>query len=54
MFDDIFKEFIYIREDSSLRSLKENIKYQLEEFELGGIDVWELIKKIETEYAPIL
>ena len=27
MFDDIFKEFIYIREDSSLRSLKENIKY---------------------------
>ena len=27
IFDDIFKEFIYIREDSSLRSLKENIKY---------------------------
>lgn len=26
----------------------EDIKYQLEEFELGGIDVWELIKKIET------
>ena len=27
LFDTIFQEFIYIREDSSLRSLKENIKY---------------------------
>ena len=27
VFNDIFSEFIYIREDSSLRSLKENIKY---------------------------
>ena len=27
LFDSIFQEFIYIREDSSLRSLKENIKY---------------------------
>ena len=31
-----------------MKKLKEDIKYQLEEFELGGIDVWELIKRIET------
>ncbi len=31
-----------------MEKLKENIKCQLEEFELGGIDVWELIKRIET------
>ena len=27
--------------------LKEDIKQQLEEFEAGDIDVWELIKRIE-------
>jgi hypothetical protein len=31
-----------------MEKLKEDIKYQLEEFELGGINVWELIKRIET------
>jgi|TARA_R100000329_G_scaffold822_2_gene1565 hypothetical protein len=30
-----------------MEELKKNIKFQLEEFELGGIDVWELIKRIE-------
>ena len=30
-----------------MEGLKKDIKYQLEEFELGGIDVWELIKRIE-------
>ena len=27
--------------------MKEKIKFQLEEFELGGIDVFELIKRIK-------
>lgn len=31
-----------------MEKLKESIKHQLDEFELGGIDVWELIKRIET------
>mgnify|MGYP003132992182 CR=1 FL=1 len=31
-----------------MTKLKQDIKDQLQEFELGGIDVWELIKRIET------
>ena len=31
-----------------MEEIKNKIKFQLEEFELGGIDVWELIKRIET------
>ena len=27
--------------------MKENIKFEIEEFELGGIDVFELIKRIK-------
>tara|TARA_Y100000401_G_scaffold54833_1_gene43136 strand:+ start:13661 stop:13768 length:108 start_codon:yes stop_codon:yes gene_type:complete len=30
-----------------MEKLKKDIKNQLEEFNLGGIDVWELIKRIE-------
>ena len=29
-----------------MEELKKDIKFQLEEFELGSIDVWELINRI--------
>lgn len=38
------KDYNEIKNDE--RKLK-NIKYLFEEFELGGIDVFELVKKIE-------
>ena len=49
---DVEKMLKEAKEESKARAkakdkLKEDIKFQLEERELGGIDVWELIKRIE-------
>ncbi len=46
MINNLYSKLVVM--DVLEKKLKKDIKYQLEEFELGGIDVWELIKRIET------